>query len=57
MNDNNFAIRELIRREAELKDEARAAALADDVDLYIEKIQQIERVQAEIAVKRIQEVG
>ena len=57
MNDNNCAIRELIRREAELKDEARAAALADDVDLYFEKIRQIERVQAEIAVKRIQEVG
>ena len=50
-------IRALFRREAELKDEARAAALADDVDLFIEKLKQIERVQAEIAIKRIQEVG
>lgn len=50
-------IRALFRREAELKDEARAAALADDVDLFIEKLKQIERVEAEIAIKRIQEVG
>ena len=55
MTDLSTAIRDLIRRESELQEAAYNAARAGDVDTYIEKMKQAERVAAELRARRIQQ--